>query len=152
MSSPPASRSATVRAPQMTLVVELTASTPVSFETHTVAYAWSDIFAAAASNFNLSLTVLAFLFPWRQMFTPTHRDFRLAPVCASCSSQQQEKQQAPAAHGVQAHSDAEPESHLNADAAPLELGKAAHPPSRSDSAAQPASQAHSSQLRERLLA
>jgi len=122
----------------MSLYLSLPDKMPVQFETQTVAYTWTDLFAAAASNFNLSLTVLAFLFPWRQMFTPTHRDFTLAPLTNKCTGQQEQQS---AAHGA-AQSDA--------DADDLELGAAAK-----SGAALPSEHAsehvHSSQLHERLL-
>jgi len=110
----------------------------VQFQTQTVAYAWSDIFAAVSSNFNLSLTVLAFLFPWRQVFTPTHRDFKLAPLTSSCARQQQEQVHA---HGA-VQSDAEADD--------LELGK--ENLRGAESAALPSVHAQPSQLHERLLA
>ena len=142
------SRGVSVTPASFRLDISLPSLVSVQFETQTVAYSWADLFAAAASNFNLSLTVLAFLFPWRQMFTPTHRDFTLAPLTSRCTQQQQEVQQ-PFADGA-AHSDADADTEPNGDA-PVELGKA-HPHSRTDSAAQPATHARSGQLHERLLA
>jgi hypothetical protein len=41
---------------------------PVSWEQQGYAYSWQDLLATVFANFNISLTIVAFCFPWKQVF------------------------------------------------------------------------------------
>ncbi len=60
-------------------------SLPVQWETQFYAFTLNDLATSASSYFGISLTLIGFLFPWRDTFAPpTHREFRL--VCKGCSN------------------------------------------------------------------